>query len=233
MQQIHIHEQSSLNGTVRFLTSLWGRWLQFWLGIVLLGAGITLMVRADIGLGPWDVLHQGISFRTDIGIGTASILVGFGIMLFWLPLGERPGPGTILNIIFAGTFTNVFLGLLPPLPTLLGGAWLLPAQVAQMVLGTVSLGVGSGLYVSAGLGAGPRDGVMMGLVRRTGLSVRLIRTGIEMVALTVGWLLGGTLGLGTLIFAFGVGPVIQTTLRVARQLRGEPAEPEHGKAGRS
>jgi uncharacterized membrane protein YczE len=223
MQHIHTHEQSSLNGTVPFLATLWGRWLQFWLGIVLLAAGITVMVRAEIGLGPWDVLHQGISFRTDIGIGTASILVGFGIMLFWLPLGERPGPGTILNIIFVGVFTNVFLGLMPPLPTLLGGAWLLPAQVAQMALGTVALGVGSGLYVGAGLGAGPRDGVMMGLVRHTGLSVRLIRTGMEMIALTVGWLLGGTLGLGTLIFAFGVGPVIQATLRMSRRLRGEPA----------
>jgi uncharacterized membrane protein YczE len=222
MQHIQTRKKTSLNGTVPFLATLWGRWLQFWLGIVLLAAGITVMVRAEIGLGPWDVLHQGIAMRSDIAIGTASILVGFGIMVFWLPLGERPGFGTLLNIIFAGTFTNIFLGLVPPLPTLLGGAWLLPAQVVQMALGTLSLGIGSGLYVSAGLGAGPRDGVMMGLVRRTGLSVRMIRTGMEITALTIGWLLGGTLGLGTLIFAFGVGPVIQTTLRVARQLRGEP-----------
>jgi uncharacterized membrane protein YczE len=207
---------------------LWWRWAQFVIGITCLSFGITLMVRADVGLGPWDVLHQGVSLLSGLAFGTVSIVVGLGIMLFWLPLRERPGPGTVLNIIFVGVLINVFMGYIPVFSDeLVPGLLHFPAQVAQMALGVVTAGTGSALYLNAGLGAGPRDGVMMGLVRHTGLSIRLIRTLMEVLVLTIGWLIGGTVGIGTLMFAFGFGPVIQTVLRVlqgwqAQRLRERP-----------
>jgi uncharacterized membrane protein YczE len=203
---------------------LW-RWGQFTLGIVALGLGIATMVQAQIGLGPWDVLHQGIARRLDLSIGTVVILLGIPIMLLWIPLGERLGPGTVLNTMFVGTLINVFMGIVPPLTAeAVAPPWLFPAQVAQMTLGVVIMGIGVGLYLSTGLGAGPRDGVMMGLVRRTGWSVRVIRTSMELGALFIGWLLGGTVGVGTLLFAFGIGPVVQATLRVTCRWRDESHE---------
>lgn len=206
-----------------FLNTLPGRWLQFALGILGLGFGIALMVRAEIGLGPWDVLHQGVSRQTGIPMGQSAILVGLLIMLLWLPLRQRPGIGTVLNIIFVGLLTDLLLALLPPLSSdIVPAGWLLPTQLVQMTAGIVVLGCGAGLYILAGLGTGPRDGVMMGLVERTGWSVRLIRTLIELVALAVGWLLGGSVGLGTVMFAVGIGPVIQYTLRVVRRWKGQP-----------
>jgi uncharacterized membrane protein YczE len=189
------------------------RWLQFTVGILMLSFGVSLMVRANIGLGPWDVLHQGVSIRTGMDIGTAIIIIGLLIMLLWIPLGERPGPGTVLNVLCVGLLINAWLDVLPVLgPGMLSNMLLFPAQVAQMAAGIVIMGIGSGMYISSGLGAGPRDGVMMGLVHRTGLSVRIIRTILELTALLAGWLLGGTVGLGTILFAFGVGPVVHTTL---------------------
>ncbi len=209
---------------VPFLNTLSGRWLQFALGILGLGIGIALMVRAEIGLGPWDVLHQGVSRQTGIPMGQSAILVGLLIMLLWLPLRQRPGIGTVLNIIFVGLLTDLLLALLPPLSTdIVPAGWLLPAQLAQMTTGIVVLGCGAGLYILAGLGTGPRDGVMMGLVEHTGWSVRLIRTLIELTALAMGWLLGGSVGLGTVMFAVGIGPVIQYTLRVVQYWKGQPA----------
>jgi hypothetical protein len=193
---------------------LW-RWLQFTVGIFLLSFGISLMVRADIGLGPWDVLHQGVGMRTGMAIGTAIIVIGVLIMLLWIPLGERPGPGTVLNVLCVGLLVNAWLEVLPVLrPEALPGMLLFPAQVVQMAVGIVVMGTGSGMYISSGLGAGPRDGVMMGLVHRTGLSVRVVRTMLELTALLVGWLLGGTVGIGTVMFALGVGPVIHATLQI-------------------
>lgn len=183
------------------------RWMRLLAGLGLASIGIALMIRASIGLGPWDVLHQGISIHTGWPMGRVSILVGALLMISWFPLGERPGPGTLLNIVLIGLFLDLFLGILPTL------TWL-PGQIFQMVAGIVVMGVGSGLYLSASLGAGPRDGLMMALVRRTGLSVRMVRTGIELVALGGGWALGGSIGIGTLAFALGVGPVVQLTLQV-------------------
>jgi uncharacterized membrane protein YczE len=183
------------------------------------------MVQAQIGLGPWDVLHQGIARWLDLSIGTVVILLGIPIMLLWIPLGERLGPGTVLNTLFVGTLINVFMGIVPPLTAeAIAPPWLFPAQLAQMTLGVVIMGIGVGLYLSTGLGAGPRDGVMMGLVRRTGWSVRVIRTSMELTALFIGWLLGGTVGIGTLLFAYGIGPVVQATLRVTCPWHEEPHE---------
>ena len=185
----------------------WRRWLTLLAGLAVFGAGLALIVRADLGLGPWDVLHQGLSRRTGVPIGTVSIPVGLLILLAWLPLGERPGWGTLLNVIMVGLVLDGMLLVLPEL----GNA---AAQVALLIAGIVVTGIGSGLYLSAQIGAGPRDGLMLGLARKTGWSIRMVRTLIELSALVVGWLLGGKVGIGTLAFAFGIGPVVQVALRM-------------------
>jgi uncharacterized membrane protein YczE len=176
-------------------------------GLVLFGVGIALMAASGLGLGPWEVFHQGIANRTGIALGTVSIIVGIPVLALWWPLGERPGIGTILNIALIGTATNIALPLLPrpgePVPQLLMSA-----------AGVLVIGLGSGLYLAADLGPGPRDGLMTGLHHRFGWSIRRARTGIELIVLVVGFLLGGTIGLGTILFAFGIGPVVQAFLRV-------------------
>jgi len=177
------------------------------LGLLLFGQGIALMTRAGVGLGPWEAFHQGISIRTGIPMGTVSILVGLPILLLWWPIGERPGPGTLLNLVLIGTSTNIGLRLLPA-PTE-------PAlQLFQMLLGVLVIGLGSGLYLAADLGAGPRDGLMTGFHHRFGWSIRRARTSIEVSVLVVAFLLGGTIGIGTVVFAFGIGPVVQVMLAV-------------------
>lgn len=199
------------------------RWLIFTGGLHLLGLGIALMVRAQVGLGPWGVLHQGISLQVGIPLGLATVVVGIVLLLLWLPLGQRPGYGTPINIVVVGLLIDGFLWLLPPAHAeTLPVVYPLIIQVLQAAAGVVLVGVGSGLYVSAGLGTGPRDGVMLGLARRTGLSLRLARTLMEITALTSGWLLGGTVGIGTIFFALGIGPIIQKTLHVARSWQATP-----------
>jgi uncharacterized membrane protein YczE len=183
------------------------RWLMLMCGLVCFGFGIALMVQAGLGLGPWESLHQGISYRTGIPIGTISILLGAPILLMWLPLGERIGVGTVLNVVCIGMVTNISLTFLPKFS-------LLALQLVQMALGIVIIGIGSGLYLSTRLGAGPRDGLMMGLIRRTGWSVRVTRTALELTVLTIGFLLGGSIGIGTLAFALGIGPVVQLVFKV-------------------
>ncbi len=178
------------------------RWLCLMSGLACFGFGIALMVQAGLGLGPWESLNQGISFHIGLPIGTVSILLGIPILMLWLPLGERIGIGTALNVVSIGTATNVSLLFLPRFPQL-------PLQLMQMALGILFIGIGSGLYLSTRLGAGPRDGLMMGLSRRTGWSVRATRTAIELTVLAAAWLLGGTIGIGTLAFALGIGPVVQ------------------------
>jgi uncharacterized membrane protein YczE len=176
-------------------------------GLVLFGVGIALMVEADMGLGPWEVFHQGIARQTGLQIGTVSILLGIPILLAWFPLGERPGVGTILNILAIGTSTNVALSVLPELRGQ-------PAQLAVMLLGVVTIAAGSGLYLASDLGPGPRDGLMTGLHYRFGWSIRRARTAVELVVLVAGFLAGGTIGLGTVVFALGIGPLVQVMLRV-------------------
>jgi uncharacterized membrane protein YczE len=183
------------------------RWANLLLGLVCFGAGVALMVRGNLGLAPWEVLHQGISEQTGIQIGTVSIFMGVPILLAWWPLGQRPGWGTLVNIVLIGLVTNLVLALFPPVAAMLPRALL-------MVGGVLVIGVGSGLYLCAEMGAGPRDGLRLGLARRTDHSIRLVRTLIEIAVLAVGWLLGGTVGIGTLAFAFGIGPVVQAALRV-------------------
>lgn len=183
------------------------RWLSLLLGLVGFGIGIALMKRSNLGLGPWSVLSDGISTLTGLPLGTIDIISGVFIFLLWVPLGERPGVGSIANVALIGLVTNVTLDLVAPANALL-------PQFALLVIGILVIGAGSGFYLSARLGAGPRDGLMMGLVRRTGKSVRLIRTSIEITVLAVGWLLGGAVGIGTLAFAFGIGPVVQAMFKL-------------------
>ena len=176
-------------------------------GLIVFGVGIALMARAGLGLGPWEVFHQGISKITGLELGTVSILVGIPILAAWWPLGERPGVGTVLNILFIGTATNVALSMVPT-------AVELPAQLAMMLGGVVTIAIGSGLYLASDLGPGPRDGLMTGLHVRFGLSIRRARTSIELLVLLAGFLLGGTIGLGTVVFALAIGPLVQVSLRV-------------------
>ena len=174
-------------------------------GLVLCGLGVAFMVAADLGLAPWSVLDQGISQHTGIPIGTVSILVGALVLLAWLPLRERPGLGTVLNVVLIGATIDVALLVLHTPGSALG-------RVAYLAVGVALWGPGSGLYIGAGLGPGPRDGLMTGLAARGVGSIRLVRTGIELTALAAGWLLGGSVGVGTLAFALTIGPNVQLFL---------------------
>jgi len=177
------------------------------IGLVLFGTGIAMMAQAGLGLGPWEVFHQGIARLTGLQLGTVSILVGIPVLAAWWPLGERPGAGTVLNILLIGTATNVALGIVPvPAGT--------PEQLLLMLAGVVTIAAGSGLYLASDLGPGPRDGLMTGLHLRFGWSIRRARTGIEVAVLVAGYLAGGTIGLGTIVFALGIGPLVQVALRL-------------------
>ena len=176
-------------------------------GLVTFGIGIALMAESGLGLGPWEVFHQGIGRLTGLQLGTVSILVGIPILAAWWPLGERPGVGTVLNIALIGLATNLALDVLP---TADGTG----PQVAMMLAGVVTIAIGSGLYLAADLGPGPRDGLMTGLHLRFGWSIRRARTAIELSVLLAGFLAGGTIGLGTVVFALGIGPLVQVALRV-------------------
>jgi uncharacterized membrane protein YczE len=187
------------------------RWLMLFSGFLLWGLGLALFVRANLGMGPWDAFHQGLGFQLGITIGTASIIASVMVLLFWIPLRQRPGIGTICNALTIGPFTDFFLWLLPQdIESLWLRGAMLPAAMA-------CVGVGSALYLPAGLGAGPRDGLMMGLHDKLGWSIRASRTAVEACALGFGFLMGGTVGVGTLVFAFGIGPVVQTSLTHARR----------------
>lgn len=170
-------------------------------GLVLCGAGIAFMVAANLGLGPWDVLHQGISGLTGIPIGRVGIYVGIVVLLMWIPLPERPGVGTVLNVLVIGLVID---GVLLVLDTPDAMAW----RIVLLVAGPVLFGIGSGFYIGARLGPGPRDGVMTGLARQRGWPVGRVRTGIELTVLAAGWLLGGTAGIGTVLFAVTIGPLV-------------------------
>jgi uncharacterized membrane protein YczE len=173
-------------------------------GLACFGLGITLILRAELGAAPWDVFHQGVSEKTGISIGNVIVITGVLLLLLWIPLRQRPGIGTILNAVEIGIVVDLTLPLVPEIEMLL------PRGV-YLVLGLLSIAVGSGLYIGSGLGNGPRDGIMMGLKER-GLSVRVARTVVEAVVLVAGIALGGTFGIGTLAFTFGIGPLVQAFL---------------------
>jgi uncharacterized membrane protein YczE len=186
-------------------------WICLFAGFGCFGLGIALMVRANLGLGPWDVFHQGLGFRTGITIGTAGVLTGAVILLGWIPLREKPGFGTVLNVLTIGPVCDLCLLFIPD-----GEG--LALRWAMLLGGVVLTAIGSALYLPTRLGAGPRDGLMMGLHRRYKLSIRLARTVVELCALGFGWWLGGTVGIGTLVFALGIGPTIQFMLGVVKRI---------------
>ncbi len=177
---------------------------QLVLGLAVFGFGSGLMVQSDLGNPPWDVFHEGFAVSSPFSIGVAAIITSFAVLLLWIPLRERPGLGTLANAVLIGVFIDLTVITIDTPSRLL-------LQVALMIGGVVLVGIGSGLYIGVRLGPGPRDGLMTGLAKR-GISLRLARTGVEAVAMLVGWMLGGTVGVGTLVFALGIGPLVQVFL---------------------
>jgi uncharacterized membrane protein YczE len=173
-----------------------------------------MLVASELGNSPWVVLSEGVEVQTGIPVGTATVIVSFIVLLLWFPLKQRPGLGTIANAIVIGVAIDVSLLWLPEPDALI-------ARYGLVFAGIGLVGVGSGFYLTCFLGPGPRDGLMTGISRRSGLSLRVVRTGIEVTALTLGWLLGGTLGLGTLAFALLVGPAVHAAVMA---LAGRPLE---------
>lgn len=173
-------------------------------GLALYGFSLALLVEADLGLAPWDVLHQGLSRSLGLSIGSWVVIVGAVVLLLWIPLRQRPGVGTVSNVVLIGVFLDLSLAVLPtPESVAVRGSWL----VAGVGLNAVA----TAAYIGARLGPGPRDGLMTGIAAR-GRSVRVVRTGIEVAVLVTGFLLGGTVGLGTLFYALAIGPLVHPLL---------------------
>ena len=181
------------------------RLIQLFLGLALYGFSSGLMIRAGLGGNPWDVFHQGLALRSGQSLGTIIVVAGIAVLLLWIPLRQRPGFGTVCNVFMIGFWADIAMWLIP-------AAQSLPLAWAMLISGVVLNGVAGGAYIGAGLGPGPRDGLMTGLTQRTGRSVRLIRTGIELAVVAAGWMLGGTLGVGTALYALAIGPILQLTL---------------------
>ena len=191
---------------MRLISSLFGiragRWAKLFAGLAFIGIGVAFTKRANLGLGPWDVLGDGLAQITGIQLGTASIVIGAIVMVLWIPIREKPGVGTLTNLVLIGIFMNAALIVIQS-----AAGFLL--QSAWLIFGLLLIGVGSVSYLASQLGAGPRDGLMLGLSRKTGWSVRLTRTALEITVLVAGWLLGGAVGVGTVVIALTIGPVIQ------------------------
>ncbi|MEU9734701.1 hypothetical protein [Streptomyces sp. NPDC048002] len=183
------------------------RLIQLYAGLALYGASSALLVESGLGLEPWNVLHQGLAELTGLTIGVVSIVVGAGVLFLWIPLRQRPGLGTVSNVFVVGIAMDGTLAALPAAHTL-------AVRIPLLVAGIVLNGVATGLYISARFGPGPRDGLMTGLHRRTGRSIRLMRTAVEVTVVVSGFLLGGTIGIGTLLYAVSIGPLAQLFLRV-------------------
>lgn len=184
------------------------RALQLLVGLVLYAVSISLLVRAGLGNMPWDVLSQGVSRRVGWSFGTVTLVLSALVLLAWIPLRQRPGAGTVANVLVIGLLVDPILAVLSLLPDPLG----LPAAVGLTVAGIALNGLATASYIGARLGPGPRDGLMTGIVARTGWSVRLVRSGIEGTVVLSGWLLGGTVGVGTLAYALAIGPLVHLLL---------------------
>jgi uncharacterized membrane protein YczE len=174
-------------------------------GLTLYGVSMGLMIRSGLGLDPWDVLHEALSELSGLTFGTVTAVVGALVLLCWIPLRQRPGIGTVANIFVIAVAVDLALAVLVQ-PSAL--AW----RIVLLVAGVVLNGLATAAYIGVRLGPGPRDGLMTGFTRRTGLSIRLVRTGIELTVLTTGWLLGGTVGVGTVLYALTIGPLTQAFL---------------------
>ncbi|MGY1805092.1 YitT family protein [Blastococcus sp. SYSU D00922] len=195
------------------------RLVQLYAGLALYGVSMALIVRSALGNMPWDVLHQGLADRLGWSIGTVTIAVGALVLLTWIPLRQRPGLGTVSNVVVLGLAMDATLALVAAPASL-------PVRVAFLTWGVLLNAVATAAYIGVRFGPGPRDGLMTGLVRRTGGSVRLVRTSIEVAVVAVGWLLGGTLGLGTVLYAVAIGPLVQLLLpRLTVSPAGHPIPP--------
>ncbi|GAA2517469.1 hypothetical protein [Streptomyces longisporus] len=183
------------------------RLIQLYVGLALYGVSSALLVEAGLGLEPWGVLHQGLARLTGLTIGVVSIVVGAAVLLLWIPLRQRPGLGTVSNVFMIGLAMDGTLALVPAVHSL-------AARIPLLLAGILLNGVATGLYISARFGPGPRDGLMTGLHRRTGRSIRLMRTAIEVTVVATGFTLGGTVGIGTVLYAVSIGPLAQLFLRV-------------------
>jgi uncharacterized membrane protein YczE len=173
-------------------------------GLAMFGLGISLILEAHLGAAPWDVFHQGVSRKTDISVGNVIIITGLLLLLLWIPLRQKPGVGTLLNALEIGFTVDLIMPLIPDSDRLV-------VRVVYLAAGIVIIAIGSGFYIGSGLGAGPRDGLMLGLTR-LGLTVRTARTAIEVVVLVAGVALGGSIGVGTVAFTFGIGPLVHVFL---------------------
>ncbi|HKS30055.1 MAG TPA: hypothetical protein VJS44_19690 [Pyrinomonadaceae bacterium] len=189
------------------------RWAKLLAGLAFVGVGIAFMKQANLGLGPWDVLNDGLAQLTGIRLGTASIIIGALVLLFWIPFREKPGVGTLTNTVLIGAFTDISLAVVRSVSGLL-------LQSVWLIAGLLLAGLGSVLYLGSGLGAGPRDGLMLGLSRKTGWSLHLTRTALEISVLIAGWFLGGAVGVGTVLIALAIGPVIQFISRMTGEELG-------------
>lgn len=183
-------------------------------GLTLYGVSMALMIRSGLGLDPWDVLHEALSRRTGLSFGTVTAIVGALVLLCWIPIRQRPGVGTVANIVVIAVAVDVTLALVTA-PSAL------PVRILLLVSGVVLNGLATAAYIGVRLGPGPRDGLMTGFTARTRLSIRLVRTGIELTVLATGWLLGGTVGIGTIVYALAIGPLTQAFLpHVAWKMKG-------------
>lgn len=174
-------------------------------GLFLFGASMALIVRSTLGLIPWDVFHVGVQQHVPLSFGTVVVLASLVVLLLWIPLRQKPGLGTLLNALLVGPSADLTLAVVPETGDL-------TPRVSLLLVGIVVNAIASGMYIGSQFGPGPRDGLMTGLARMTGRSVRLVRTGLEVLVVAVGWLLGGIVGVGTVLFALTIGPLVQVFL---------------------
>jgi uncharacterized membrane protein YczE len=202
------------------------RLLQLLTGLAMYGISLAMFIRAGLGLDPWDVFHQGVAGRTGLSIGVVVIIVSFLVLLLWIPLRQWPGFGTVCNAVLVGVFADIGLALIPAFSHL-GG------QIGLLAGAVLLNGIASACYIGARFGPGARDGLMTGLARRTGWSVRVSRTLIEVVVLAVGWFLGGSVGVGTVVYALAIGPLVQLLLPVFMVPAAPGLESGAGERGKS
>lgn len=192
------------------------RWGQLMLGLFLYGIAVALLIQANVGLDPWTVFAQGLEVQTGLSIGLIVVLIGFGVLLLWIPIKQKPGIGTVLNVLLIGPVLDLAM-LMVETPEQLWAQWLMFAG------GLALLAIATGLYIGARFGPGPRDGLMTGAHARFGWKIWKVRTGVEVTVLAIGWLLGGTVGFGTIAFALLIGPMVGVTLPLLRV--PEPTRP--------
>ena len=180
-------------------------------GLVLFGLGEGLLIVSFAGASPWSVLAQGISLNVDLSIGTITLFLSIGVLIFWLPLNQKPGIGTILNALIIAVMIDISIALIPTPENYI-------SQLLLAFIAVLTVGLGGGIYLVANLGAGPRDGLMVGLQQKTNLPIAAVRAFLEITVVSIGWYLGGTVGVGTLLFAFGIGPAVALGLFLTGKL---------------